>query len=424
MEDKVYLGTKTACVYDYGLFISCAERLARDFKTVYYFNPMWKQTFPKFIDAQVGAGLFESENIIRIEHFWNYFDEIDLFYFPDTLDADLQDHLRGLGKRVWGSGQCEALELYREEAIETLDELGLPTPEYEKVEGIDNLREYLKNHKDVYIKCDMYRGTFETFHAINYNLTSPLLDSLEQNLGPAKNLITFLCFKPIDGVELAADEYCVWGQYPEKTLLGWELKDVGWVGRVKPYKDLYPAIREFNEKIVPTLELNKYCNFMSPEMRIDKKGVGYMTDLCARHPSPVSEVYFELLENFSEIVWHGGNGTLIQPIFKEQFAMTLCIEVAWAEKHWTTLEFPKEIRRWIKLRNYTYIDGKYCIVPTVDGSTTVGVIVAIGKSIEDCAKKVNEIGDQIKGYQVKIEMAMVDKIMEVIKQGEAIGIKF
>lgn len=417
------LKDKTALVYDRGLFMQIAERLGRDFGRVLYYNPSHKTVFPKFVDTFIGKGL-QSENVEWIENLWDYADEIDIWVFPDTHDGDLQVYLRSMGKRVFGAGKCEDLELSRVDTLEYLKELGLPTPEYTEVSGLDELREYLKDNKDVYVKVDKYRGSFETFHSDSYKLSEPLLDKLEKDLGPAKNKMQFSVFKPIEGVELAYDGYCIDGQYPSKSLYGIEIKDIGYSGHVKKYKDLFPEILKFNEAIAETLKINQYRCFISPEMRVDKKGIGYMVDACCRLPSPVSECYYELLDNFSDIVWQGADGILVEPEFSAEYVMTLCIESAWAEHHWQAVYFKPEYRRWIKLRNYCKIDGTYYAVPVPDGSTTIGVVIAVGSSLEDCTKKVNEYADAIKGYGIKIEIAAVDKMQKEISKGAAIGIKF
>lgn len=416
------LSEKTALVFDRGSFMKLAERLGRDFKKVYYFNPCQKSTYPKFSEAQIGQGL-KSENVEWLENFWDV--EPDIYCFPDSYDGDLQLHLRSLGKRVFGSGKCEELELLRVDTLEYMAQLGLPIPDYEEVEGLDALREYLKANKDVYVKCDRYRGTFETFHSENYKLSEPLLDKLEAELGPSKNLLCFSVFEPIEGVEIAYDGYCIDGEYPKKTLYGIEIKDMGYIGHVKDYNKLYKEILNINEKLAPTLKANEYRNFISPEMRVDKKGVGYIQDFCCRQPSPVSECYYELLKNFSEIVWFGAEGKLIEPVFTAEYAMTLVISSDWAMEHWQAVHFPKEIKDWVKLRSYTIIDGTYYVVPNViDKNDCIGVVVAIGSSLEDCAKKINGYADQIKGYRVNIPCATVEKMQKEIDRGTEIGIKF
>jgi hypothetical protein len=160
-------------------------------------------------------------------------------------------------------------------------------------------------------------------------------------------------------------------------------------------------------------------------MRVDKKGVGYIQDFCCRQPSPVSECYYELLKNFSEIVWEGADGVLIEPEFAAEYALTLVISSDWAMEHWQAVHFPKEISKWVKLRSYTIIDGTYYIVPNVlDKNDCIGVVVAIGKSLEDCAKKINGYAEEIKGYRVNIPCATVEKMQKEIEAGEKIGIEF
>lgn len=418
----INLSEKTALVVDRGSFMKLAERLGRDFKKVYYFNPCHKSTYPRFPEAMIGRGL-KSENVEWVQDLWDI--EPDIYVFPDTYDGDLQLHLRSLGKRVFGSGKCEELELLRCQTLEFMAELGLPIPDYEEVKGLDNLREYLKANKDVYVKCDRYRGTFETFHSENYKLSEPLLDKLEAELGPAKNLLCFSVFDPIEGVEVAYDGYCIDGQYPNKSLCGIEIKDTGYIGHVKEYSKLYKEVLKINEALSPTLKINQYRNFISPEMRVDKKGIGYIQDFCCRQPSPVSECYYELLKNFSEIVWNGAEGILIEPEFAGEYVMTLVISSDWAKENWQAVYFPKEINNWVKLRSYTIIDGTYYIVPNIiDKNDCIGVVVAIGNSLEDCAKKINSYADQIKGYRISIPCATVEKMQEEIEKSESIGMEF
>jgi hypothetical protein len=420
------LKNKTACVIENGMYLKLAERLARDFGTVYYFNPMViGSEFPKYQDAQIGANLEEIEGVTRIEGFFDYINEIDLFCFPGNNFADWSDYLISIGKRVWGTGRAQDLELDRIGTLEYLKELGLPAPKYTVINGLDKLREFLKTHDDVYIKLDKYRGSQETFHAKEYKLVINVLNKLEFELGPVKNRIDFFAFEPIEGVELAFDGYYVDGKYPSKVLYGYEVKDQGYAGHVKSYKKLYPAIIEVNEKISETLKINNFRNFISPEMRVDKKSIGYVTDFCMRQPSPLSEVYYELITNFSDILWEGGNGKFIEPEYEAEFAMTLIISCESARENWATVYFPKSISKWVKLRNYTYEDGAYQIVPNmIDKSDCIGVVVAIGDSLEDCAKKLNKYAEQIEGEHVKIPCAVVDEVQKEIAKGEAIGINF
>ncbi len=419
-----YLGTKTACVISPGMYMKCAERLARDFKRVLYHDPFWQSAFPKFTEAQVGEGLLEAEGVEKCNNFWDYIDEIDLFVFPDCGFSDLSDYLKSIGKRVWASGKAEYLELDRTDTLEYLKELKLKTPDYVEIKGLTKLRKYLETHEDVYIKTNVFRGTIETFHCYTYQLIMPLLDKLEGELSAVKDNMEFSVFDPIDGVEVAGDLYTVNGQYPKRVPFGIEVKDMGWSARIKDFDDLHPKVKELFERIAPCLKDNGYCNFFSPEMRINLKE-GLLTDFCCRFPSPVSEVYYEWLLNFSQIIWEGAGGTFIEPEYADQFAMTLVITSDWAKEHIQAIYFPKEISQWVKLRNYTIVDGCYYIIPDlIDKNDCIGVVVSFGKSLEDSAAKLNKLADQIKGYQVKISCAVVVEIQKEIERAKSFGVLF
>lgn len=418
------LKDKTVCVVSPGMYMKIAERLARDFKTVYYHNPFYRTTFPKFTDNAIGEGLLETEGVEKINNFWDYIDEIDLFVFPDCGFADWSDYLKSIGKRVWASGKADALELERTETLEYLKELGLEIPKYTEIKGLSNLRKYLKTHEDVYVKTNVHRGTVETFHSANYDLIMPLLDKLEGELGFIKDQMEFSVFTPIEGTEVGFDSYSVAGTYPQNLVYGIEIKDMGWAGHVKPRKDIYAPVIELADKIMPTLELNGYANFISTEMRVDKSGA-YLTDFCCRQPSPVSEAYYELITNFSDIIWHGGNGEFIEPKYANSHAMTLVITSDWAMEHGQAVYFPKEIAKWVKLRNYTIVDDIYYVIPNVlDKDECIGVVVAIGNSLEDCAKKINGYADEIKGYRLKVTCAVVGEMEKEIEKGVKFGISF
>ena len=112
---------KKVCVYDNGLFVGMAGKLAESFGKVYYYSP-WKNAFPKSNARLVGQGF---EMIERVNNFFDVVDLCDLFVFPDVYDGDLQLYLEKQGKRVWGSRKGEELELYRDEAKKHMEKLGI-----------------------------------------------------------------------------------------------------------------------------------------------------------------------------------------------------------------------------------------------------------------------------------------------------------
>ena len=199
---------KSKCIFvvDYGLFASWALKLTEYFGRVLYFCP-WKAGFPKSQQFSIGTGL---EGVERVTNFWDHIEEADIFFFPDVYDGDLQEHLRDLGYPVWGSGKGEELELLRWQTKMFLKkDLHLPVQPVERIIGITDLREFLLENENKYVKISLLRGDFETFHHTTYNLSEPILDDIESKLGPYKFQKEFIVEDAIDeAIEVGYDQGC------------------------------------------------------------------------------------------------------------------------------------------------------------------------------------------------------------------------
>lgn len=271
------LKTKSVLIYDYGTFTSLAERLGKDFGKVYYYSP-WKSSYPKIAPSLIGEGL---SNVERVNNLFDYIDEVDVFVFPDIIDADLQLHLESLGKKVFGSRRGEELETNRAGMREYMKELKLPVGHYEIIKGVDALRLYLKDHKNVWVKIDTFRGDFETFQSKNYEYISTRIDVLEREFGILKNEVEFMVEDSLENkVEIGYDGYCIDGKFPNSTVFGLEIKSLGYVGVFKDYKELPETVIDFNNKISEALKGYNYRNFWSTEIRVGSDKKGYMIDAC------------------------------------------------------------------------------------------------------------------------------------------------
>lgn len=276
VNELVDLSSKVAICVDNGLFIEIARQLAKSFKKVYYYMP-WKNGFPKSNQYVVGEGI---EGVERIYDFWDYKDKADIFIFPDIYDADMQLELLRQGKLVWGSRKGENMELYREQMKEYMKSKGLYVSPYKVVKGLDNLRSYLKEHDDVWVKQNVTRGDFETANSLNYKTFEPVLDEWEHKLGKVKHIKKFIVEKGVKAVETGMDCYTIDGKYPDKTLAGIEVKDLGYVGRIVEYNKLSTKITDFNDKVSSLFNMYGYRGFFSTEIRISEEHPPYMVDFC------------------------------------------------------------------------------------------------------------------------------------------------
>jgi len=415
---------KKVLVVDDGMFIEFAIRLARDFKKTYYWTN-WKSEYPLSKDDMIGVGV---PGIERVSELFDYIDKVDLIVFTSIYYGDLQEFLVKKGYRVFGSRKGDELERKRVEAIEHFKDLGLPQPKYKQIIGIDNLIKYLNDKEDKWIKVSEYRGKNETWHYIDKELSSRKLAEKKHELGDEGKVFEFLVFDPINGddiVECGFDTpITVDGKYPKYVINGYEKKDCAYLCRVRKYSDLSPIITEFNEAIAPTLEEYQYRNAMSTEIRVGKDKVPYMIDFTARQPSPPGEIYLELIGNFSEMVWGAAEGILVEPIYLAKYAIEVMVNSSAAENGWLDIRFPKSIRKWVKLRHLAVIDDVYTIIPRHNDFNNIGAVIAIGDSIEEVVELAKQRCKMIKGEDIECKLDDIKPLMEIIKKGESIGLKF
>jgi hypothetical protein len=407
-------------VHDNGLYLEVARRLARDFGRVEYYNP-WEKQFPTSNQTDIGSGVPEFEKILD---FYSGLDNVDLFVFPDIYFGGLQVHLEELGKRVWGGRLGDELEIDRKKAKEHFKKLGISVGPYEVVVGMEDLRAYLKEHDNVHVKISRSRGDTETFQSENYTIVECKLDELEHSLGAKKSKMEFLVESNISGVELSYDGYSIDGKFPSKALLGVEVKGKSYIGVFKDYNKMPKEVIDVNSRLSDTLRRFRYRNFISPESRETPKRVLYLNDPCCRVPSPPGELYQAMFENFSEIIWNGAEGKLVDPISKFKVGVELRIYSPFATKNQENIQFPSELRENLKFRNLTVVDGKYYVLPQDEKDSALCGLIAMGATLEEAISRIKEYVKRIKAFQLDIFPESLDEAKLEIEKLESFGVEF
>jgi hypothetical protein len=392
-------------IRDNGLFVSLAELLARaeGVEKVGYFCD-WESSFPDGRELVIGTGL---EGIARVKYFWDEVDDYDLIVFPDVWGGDLQEYLRKQGRRVWGAGRNASLELARWKTKEKLKELGLPDNEAAQVHGIDNLRSYLKENEGVFVKISALRGLGETFESENYVQSKGQLDELEAKFGAMVTQIDFIVEKKIpDAKEVGYDGYCIDGEFPNQSFFGIEVKDKAYFGMLMDYDKLPQSVRDTNTKL--SYGMDGYRQFWSTELR-EKDGKGYLIDATARHASPAGETFCHAFTNLPEILFEGAGGKLVHPKSSAKYAAQIILCSEWAESHMQAVEFPEEIRPFVKLFNHCRIDGVDYVVPQIAQMKQVGSVIGLGNTPDEACNAAKERAKQVKGYDLEAETDALDK---------------
>lgn len=404
--------SKTALVYDHGLFVELAVTLSRDFGRVLYYSP-WETCSPKSNSCCIGQGV---EGIERVSSIWPYIDDVDLFIFPDVYEGALQKYLAdSLGKRVWGCRMGEELELDRVAVKEHCRSLGIDIGPYTVHHGIDALRSHLRRHDDQFVKIATTRGDMETFKADNYALIEPRLNELEHNV--ASKTMEFICEDEIpDAIEVGYDGYTVDGRFPKEGIVGVEVKDEAYVCAAMSYRDLPKSVTGINAKLAPTLKAYGYRSFISTEIRATEDGKAYLIDPCARCGSPPSELYQMMIGNLADVIWEGAGGILIEPELIKPFGAQLILISDWADANWQQVDFPKSIRDHVKLHNLMVIDGEYYVAPQWTGNAAVGGVVAMGDTQEEAIAECKRLAEMVEGYSIEKPVQALDKASEQLTE--------
>jgi hypothetical protein len=400
---------RTALVWDNGLFVEMAVTLAKDFGRVIYFAP-WVSGYPRSNAKRTGEGL---PGVERVSSPWPYYDEVDLWVFPDVYDGPVQEFLVKQGKRVWGARMGEELELDRDGSKQHSRKLGIDIGNYTVIEGLDALREYLKRNEDQWVKISTTRGDMETFHAPTYEAAEQRLDELEHNLGAKKKIMEFIVEDGINpAIEAGYDGYTVDGTFAKGAIVGVEVKDEAYLGRAIRYADMPKGVLSVNKKLSPALKDYQYRGWISTEVRCTPDGKSYLIDPCARMGSPPGELYPAMIGNWADIIWEGAGGVLIEPEFKAKWGAEILLDSDWADSNWQQVNFPKSVRENVKLRNLTVIDGEYYVIPQWTGCPQIGAVVATGESADEAIAECRRIGELVTGYSIDKPHAALDKARE------------
>lgn len=411
----------TCAVIDTGLFLPMALRMAEDCKRVIYFNPD-QRAFPSIRQGCIGDGFSH----IEVARDWGEIlsnKDIDLACFPDCRFEGVQEHLQIMGTAVWGSRKGVDLELKREHFMDVLGELGLDVPSYQVAQGVDELAQMLKDKEDCYVKISRYRGDMETTHWRKHAMDSGWLDWLRVNFGPTSNHMRFLVFDAIKtDLEIGCDTYCIDGQWPNLMLNGIEGKDKCYLAAVTDRRDMPEQIQRIINSLSPLQQQFSYRNQISFEVRV-KDDKAYWIDATQRAGMPSTASQHKLWENFPDIVWHGANGILIEPIPTAKFSIECMITTKENKDCWDVIEIDNELVPWCRFSSCAYIDGRYCFPPDELHSGDLGWLIATGDTPREVLDRAKELADLLPdGLNADVEA--LSSIIKEVEEMEKAQIPF
>lgn len=403
-----------------GLFLPVASRMARDAKLVEYWTPAW-EAMPTVRRNSLGDGF---ENLRRVDYPFSTKNKPDLFVFPDLDFAPMQKDALERGFAVWGNRDAEELENRRGLFLDTLEKVGLPVPKHERIRGLEPLMDRLKKIEDKYIKVSKYRGDFETMHWRSWELDKTELFRRAMRLGPFGSHMMFYVFDPIDAIlEDGVDTFCIDGRWPETCIHGVEKKNCGFIATVAKMSELSEELRRVNEAFGPVLAQYGARGNFSTEVRITEDEA-YFIDPTIRAGIPPSQIQTEMFSNYTEFHWSGANGELVEPEPAYQFGGQVLLRAKQHKDDWTVVEFPEELKQWVKCGAACEVDGRLCIGPNAeDDSVEIGWLCAAGDTLKEFIEHLRE-NLELLPDGVEADAHTVADLLGEISEAEDKGLEF
>jgi hypothetical protein len=410
---------KRCLVIDSGLFPHIAQKLAESFGEVEYYCPWVMGGFPTEKKRMLGVGI---PGVKRVYSWLKRIRAADIVVAPDVYTHDEVEHVRDLGIPCWGPGRAEALEIERWQTRDLMAEMKMPIVSAELITGITELRDYLADKEDVWIKRSITRGDGETFHHVNAVQTEEWLTDQETKLGPRKESFEFIVEANVPGIETGYDGCCVDGEYNPVGGYGYELKDQAYILKVSDFAAMPLAIRGVTQQFGEALGQLGCRGFYSNEIRVAEDGTPYLIDPTVRAGRPPSECYIEVFDNWAEVIYEGarGNTVVLNPVAR--YAAEIVLKSDWVREHYMTVQFPKDRLRWIKIGNSCVIDDVWRVIPQDDPE--FGSAIGIGDTMEEAIDMAVENAKTVEANGVSYKDDVKDGLAAAVQKGRDAGIDF
>jgi hypothetical protein len=202
-----------------------------------------------------------------------------------------------------------------------------------------------------------------------------------------------------------------------------EAKDRAYLGTFQKFSDLPPEVRCVNDAFGPILKEYGYRSFFSSEVRITKEGESFFIDPTCRAGSPPSQCMAEMIDNYGEIIWHGANGVLVDPVPAAKFGVQVLLDIHRDETSWTPLLMDAELERWVKSAQVIGGDGLIYAPANPEKTGCEDWLVGIGDTIDEAIKHLRHNADLLPDG-VTCEIASLADLLKEVQGAEEKGMEF
>lgn len=411
-------------VLDQGSFIEAANRLAnKGSNDVFYFSN-WQKAFPTYDSYAPGVNF---EYLKKELYFFDKVESSDCIICFDVSGNDTIKFLRKIypNKSIFGSGEAEKLEQNRWKLKKVINGLGLPLQKSWHIVGIDALSKFLKDHNNIYVKLNIFRGEQESFFAKNLDAVNEKLKVIDTKFACHEDQIEFICEEEIGkSVEFGVDAVFSGNEYSDKAFLGIEVEKFLYIAKVIDFNDLPKPLKNTMDKFKPVFRRMNFMGFFSTEEKIVSSDKSYFLDICSRMMLPGSVGYVEWINNFTDVVYQCGLGKKVKLDIPYKYVAAVALESQNALNEYLHIDIKKSDRDKVKFVSACCDKkGNYY---TVKGMTTAAILISNGKSWQEAISNLKSYRDlvNIEGLNKSILNGIEQPLKEIIGDAKKYGIDF
>ena len=402
-------------VLDNGLYPDVARRLAKSGASVGYFST-WGNSFPRSQEQAPAIGIPHVERVN--DPIQALAAHPGLVVVADLYLDDYEFLARQLEIPTVGANTGTQLETDRWRLKEVLSNAGLEVIQSVEIEGLENVRAYLQEHPDTYVKVSTFRGDMETRKAADWLVE---YHDLAARLGPFGSRMRFIVEDAIpDAIEVGLDGYYCGSTWLEPFVVGVETKDATYWGAVVDSIERLPReVRKIVNVIGGIFKQCGYRGFFSNEMRILPDGRTFFTDATCRVPSPPGGVMMGACRNFAEVIRGLGKGVAVAPDYAGRWLTEIVLKSDWVADRFLEVKVPS--LELYTFHNYCVLDDRVWVIPHDSQMSEFGSALGWGDDLESAIRAATDAAEEVNANRLTWEKPEPREALECRQELREVG---
>lgn len=139
--------------------------------------------------------------------------------------------------------------------------------------------------------------------------------------------------------------------------------------------------------------------------------------------SPPSAAYLELFTNWSDILWNGAQGELVNPEPRAKYAAQIMMRSPDAVGgHWLPIYYPTKLATYVKLGNKVVLPEGTFVANQGPEDSTIGGVTGFGDTLEQAIKECLEHVEEVDALGLEYDIQAFDELLKTVEKGKDYGV--